>query len=150
MSSPDDLDNPDAEPEQPKRNFRRELEERAEQAEARAQAAERRAAIAEAGLTDLTPRQREVLAAQIGDDVSPDSVRTLAAELGWAKPADDSVPAEELAELNRVAAASTGAPSVPGNVDAEQVLQQAWQEGGQDAFMKAASSLGLPTSWEQQ
>ena len=142
MSPPDDLDDPqDTEPEQPKRNFRRELEERAAAAEQKASRLERENAIFKAGLTGLTDRQISVLASQIEGDPTPESVKTLAAELGWAPAVEEGVPQQEMDDLDRVTSASVGAQTA-GN-DPFAVL-----DGIDDpeAFWRQAQANGLTTS----
>lgn len=146
MSDTDYDDEPQPEPE-PKRNWRRELEAKA----AEADQLRREVAIFKAGLTGLTERQVRLLASEVGDNLTPEAINAAAQELGWAKqPEPDSAPSqEEVAAFDRAASASNGASSPP-PIDAEAALDQAWQEGGQDAFMAKAAELGLPTTWTQQ
>lgn len=132
----------ETEAEQPKRNFRRELEDRAVAAEQKAQQLQRENAIYKAGLTSLTERQINVLASQIEGDPSIDQVKALAAELGWSKPSEEKgVPQEEMQQLEQVNAAASGAPS-PG-ADPFSVL-----DGIDDPneFWKVAEQNGLTTS----
>lgn len=142
MSNPEDTDLDEPEAEQPKRNFRRELEERATAAEQKAQRLERENAIYKAGLTDLTPRQINVLASQLEGDPTPDQVKTLAAELGWAKAAEEQgVPSDELNALDQVTAATSGAQST--GADPFAVLDGIDSE---EAFWAQAEANGLTTS----
>lgn len=147
----DDFDNQDDPEQQPKRNFRRELEDRLTAAEQRAAAAERRAVIAEAGLTNLTDRQRTILASQIDGEATADQVKQIAGELGWgSEPAASPDPsAEEIAALDRVTQGLTD-PTAPPRQNAEEVMARALAEGGIEALMQVAPSLGLETSWSQQ
>lgn len=145
-----DTDYDDEQGEAPKRNFRRELEDRASQAEQEAAQLRRENAIFKAGLTGLTDRQIRLLATEVGDNLTPEAIQAAASELGWASaPKDDGIPAEELAALDRAANASNGTSSAP-PVDAEAALQQALNEGGIDALMAKAGEVGLPTTWTQQ
>lgn len=155
MPTPDDdLDIQDDPAEQPKKNFRRELEERLTAAEQRAATAEKRALIAEAGLSNLTDRQRSILTSQIDGDATADKVREIASELGWAnqpvqQEQPSGVPAEELAALDRVTGSLTD-PLAPPRPDPVSEMERALAEGGLDGLMEAAAKQGLPTSWSQQ
>lgn len=149
MSDSDYGDTQDDEP-QPKRNFRRELEDRATQAEQEAAQLRRENAIFKAGLTNLTERQIRLLATEVGDNLTPEAITSAAQELGWAQaPKEEAIPADELAAFDRAASASNGAISAP-PVDPVAAMEQALQEGGMEAFMARASEMGLPTTWEQQ
>lgn len=151
MSLPDEHSESEDEAPEPKRNFRRELEDRATTAEQEANRLRRENTIYKAGLTNLTERQISVLASQIEGDPTPDSVRTLAAELGWAQqPADEGVPADEVATLERVTNASTGSTTSQPRENPEVLMAQALAEGGIDKLMEVSQSLGLPTTWSQQ
>lgn len=149
MSDSDYDDTQDEEP-QPKRNFRRELEERASTAEQEAAQLRRENAIFKAGLTNLTERQIRLLATEVGDNLTPEAITSAAQELGWAQaPVETGPSADELAAFDRAASASNGAISAPA-VDQTAAMEQALNEGGMDALMAKASEFGLPTTWEQQ
>ena len=62
---------------------------------------------------DLTPRQIRALASDPDVDWDdPESVRSAAVEMGWAKAPEPEVPDEELKTLERMANASAGAEHV--------------------------------------
>lgn len=146
-----DYDDPEEEP-QPKRNFRRELEERASLAEQEASRLRRENAIFKAGLTNLSERQIRLLASEVGDDLTPDAIKAAATDLGWAQtpaPEEAGPSAEELAAFDRAASASNGATSSP-PVDSLAAMEQALNEGGIEGLMAKASEVGLPTSWTAQ
>ena len=141
----DDQETPDP---QPKRNWRRELEEKASEATR----LKRENAILKAGLT-LNDKQIGLLAGQLGDDTSPEAIKGLAAELGWGAPAQqtDSGPsADEVAAFDRAATASNGAGSPASKEDPVAAFQQALEEGGIEALMAKAGEFGVATTWEQQ
>jgi hypothetical protein len=133
----DDLEEP-TEPQEPKRNFRRELEERAALAEERAARLERENAIYKAGLPDLNPRQIQVLASQIEGDPTPDTVKALAADLGWFK--QETAPPADGADLDRITSTSSGSTTTP---DPFAVLDGIDDEA---QFWKQAEQSGLTTS----
>lgn len=144
-NAPDDFDETEPEAEQPKRNFRRELEERATAAEQKAAALERENAIFKAGISGLSERQMRSLTREIEGDPTPESVKAAAAEL-WPErfgtnASKDDVPADERTQLDQVTAATTGAQST--GADPFAVLDGIDNEAD---FWKQAEANGLTTS----
>lgn len=139
---PDPDEEPDPQPER-KPNFRRELEAKAQQAEEKAQRLERENAVLKAGLPTMTERQRSALMRELGDDLSPDSIKTIHAEL-WpseAKTEPTSPPAEDVDAFERIAQASSGAgTSTP--ADPFAALDSIADE---EEFWRTARANGLTT-----
>lgn len=146
MSDTDDYED-DQEPQpEPKRNWRRELEAKASEADQ----LRRENAIFKAGLTNLTERQIRLLATEMGDNLTPEAITAAAQELGWAEAPKEQTPSEEeVAAFDRAASASSGATSPP-KEDPVASMEAALNEGGIEALMARASEVGVPTSWAQQ
>lgn len=68
-----------------KKDWRKELEDRAKLAEERAERAERKVAFTEAGLTGLTDKQVKALVATHEGDMTSDALKATATELGFVK-----------------------------------------------------------------
>lgn len=107
------------EQEQPKRNFRRVLEERATEAERKAQEAEakyqemeRKLALRDAGLS-LSEKQIKAFVAAHEGEWSPEAVKATAEALGFSGAPKVEVPAAEVAAHQRMQEASAGAITPP-------------------------------------
>lgn len=93
-----------------KRNFRRELEERAAQAEQKAAELERKLAISSAGL-DLSNPQHKYFAETYNGEMSPEAVKAKAQELGFLSDGQRAAdaPKEDTSSWSRMDEASQGA-----------------------------------------
>lgn len=111
----------------------------ARQANERAAQLERELAFARVG-TDFTERQQKALMASIDGDVTADSLRTAAEELGFLQPRPDSVSTEQAA-TDRIANAATGSPTETGDDDLAR-LYRADREGGKDALLAELQRAG--------
>lgn len=116
----DDLDTDDNEPVEPVRedpNIRtlRRQAKKSGEFEQRATAAERELAVFKAGLADLSDVQRKALLSTHEGDLTPDGLKATATALGFVKTAEaePEVPAEELAQHDRLASAAAGAGPAP-------------------------------------
>lgn len=83
MADPTEAEEPEEQEPAPKKNWRRDLEDRLASAETRAQDAEQRAAVAEAGLTGLTPKQLRALKLSHEGDFTAEALKATAEELGF-------------------------------------------------------------------
>ena len=84
--------------------------------------------------TEFTERQQKALLATIDGDITADSLREAAVDLGFAAAPVDSSQAVEQAALTRMSQASAGA-SDPGSEDEVSRLSRAAREGGKDALL---------------
>lgn len=75
----------DETPDPPKKDWRKELEDRAKLAEEKAARAERELAFNKAGLTGLSDKQVKALMATHEGDISAESLRATATDLGFTK-----------------------------------------------------------------
>lgn len=100
----------------------------------------RELAFAKAG-TEFTERQQKALLATIDGDITADSLREAAVELGFVAAPVDSSQAEEQAALTRMSQASAGA-SDPGSEDAVARLERVAREGGKDALLAQIQADG--------
>lgn len=116
-------------------------EKDSKQALERAAAAERRLALFEAGVGSLTERQQKALLASIDGDVTAESVREAAVDLGFAQPPAGSSQDEEAAAMDRMAQASSGATD-PGSEDSVARLERAAREGGQAGLLAQIAADG--------
>jgi len=130
MADPTESAETDPEGSQPERkNWRRELEERAEKAEAQAKEAETRAtdlerkiAFADAGLSGLSDKQKRALEATHEGDFTAEGLKATAEELGFGSKTEevetetqDPGAATEAAELAKLAKSpsSSASPDAP-------------------------------------
>lgn len=100
----------------------------------------RELALTRAGLGDLTERQQKALLANIDGDLTADSARQVAEELGFVQPlvaASD----DDAAALGRMSQASAGA-SDSGQDDAVARLERVAREGGKDALLAQIAADG--------
>lgn len=97
-------------------------------------------ALTQAGIGSLTERQQKALLATIDGDITAESARAAAEELGFVKPelvAEDN----EAAALDRMSQASSGAAD-PGSEDSIAKLERAAREGGQAALLAQIQADG--------
>lgn len=156
MADPTEAEEVEGEEEQaPKRNWRRELEDRAKTAEEKAAQLQRELAFTKAGLDHLSDRQAVALYKVHDGDMTAEALKATADELFGAKSEpgestpgsegpDHSAEASELAALARSPAgeAPSGAPLSQEQID--QKLAEVVAEGGPDAakdWMLANRSL---------
>lgn len=153
MTSPDTTytDDNDLDDQQPVENktpnWRRKLEQDAEQgraATAKAEALEKRLAISEAGLTSLTPQQRELLENGYKGEWSAEKVREFAEGAGFlpAQQQTASTADADLAALDKVSQASQGAGIAPAE-NAIAGLYEADRTGGREAVLAKLRADGL-------
>lgn len=115
MADPTDteVDETDDEGQAPARkNWRKELEARASEAEGRAADLERKLALSEAGLSKLSDKQVKALLAAHEGDVTGEALKATATELGFGGPKPETADpdlTEEVAEITRLA----GSPPQP-------------------------------------
>jgi hypothetical protein len=98
-------------------------------------------ALSKAGIGSLTERQQKALLASIDGDLTADSVRLAAEELGFVQPPAASPQDEEAAALNRMSQASAGAAD-PGSEDSIAKLERAAREGGREALLAQLAADG--------
>lgn len=103
-------------------------------------ALERRLALTEAGVGSLPERQQKALLATIDGDITAESARAAAEELGFVQPAPSTSNDEEQA-LNRMSQASAGATD-PGSEDSVARLERAAREGGKEALLAQIAADG--------
>ena len=113
----------------PRKNWRRELEARAEAAEKRAAELERKVALSDAGLSELSEKQVKALLSAHDGDISGEALAATATELGFGSaPAapDPEVQehAEELGHLTRFSGAPANSSLSPAQ-QAEAIRQEA-------------------------
>lgn len=113
----------------------------ARQANERVAELERKLAFTEAGVSGLTERQQKALFATLDGDITGDSVRTAAEELGFVQPVAGSAPDADQAAMDRMAQASSGATD-PGSEDSIAKLERAAREGGQAALLAQIQADG--------
>lgn len=129
MADPTEVEESD---DRPARNWRKELEDKAKQAEAKAAELERKLAFSEAGLTGLSAKQVKALLAAHEGDVTAEAIKATADDLGFfvGEPAakDDVTDPEqvqrdaEVSELAKFAGAPT--PSGSAVMSADEVKAQ--------------------------
>jgi hypothetical protein len=91
MADPTEADEAETEEQAPKKNWRRELEDRAKVAEERSAQLERELAFTQAGLTGLSVKQRVALSAAHEGEFTAENLKATADELGFgAKPQANS------------------------------------------------------------
>lgn len=125
MADPTEAEGAETEEEAPKRNWRRDLEDRAKVAEERSAQLERELAFTKAGLDGLTDKQVKALSAAHEGEFTAELLKATADELGFgAKPQSGESPpaaeqepthsaeARELAELSNSPAEHGTAPEV--------------------------------------
>lgn len=118
----------------------RSLEKRAKDydaAQERIAALERRIALSDAGVSGLSERQQKALLATLDGDITAESVRTAAEELGFVQPAPDAPAAQEQQAMDRMSQASAGATD-PGSEDSVAALERAAQEGPEAFYAQLA------------
>lgn len=130
-----------------KPNWRRKLEQDAEegrQAKADKEKLEKRLAISEAGLTSLTPQQRELLENGYKGEWTGEKVREFAESAGFLTPStqNSSTADADLAALDRVSQASAGAGVAPAE-DPIARLHEADRRGGKEAVLEQLRADGL-------
>lgn len=113
----------------------------ARQANERVAELERKLAFTEAGVSGLTERQQKALFATLDGDITGESVRTAAEELGFVQPAAGSAPDADQAAMDRMAQASSGATD-PGSEDSIAKLERVAREGGKDALLAQIQADG--------
>ena len=113
----------------------------AQEAEERAATAERRLALLEAGAGSLTERQQKALLASIDGDITADTLREAAVDLGFMQPAKDAAPDAETEALNRMSQASSGATD-PNSEDSVARITRVSREGGKDALLAQIQADG--------
>jgi hypothetical protein len=142
----DDLDNDQQPVESKTPNWRRKLEADAEEGRAakeRAAQLERRLAISEAGLTSLTPQQRELLENGYKGEWTAEKVREFAEGAGFTAPKQQtSTNDADLAALDKVSQASQGAGIAP-QEDAVAGLYAADRQGGRAALIEKLRTDGI-------
>lgn len=105
-------------------------------------ALERKLALTEAGIGSLTERQQKALLATIDGDVTAESARQAAEELGFVQPAPEAAtPDAEAEALNRMSQASTGS-SDPSSEDPAARLERVAREGGMEALLAQIQADG--------
>jgi hypothetical protein len=113
----------------------------ARQAQQEAENLRRELALTKAGVSDLTERQQKSVLANIDGDVTVESARAVAEELGFVKPAAASTDDVERRQMEQMSQASAGA-SDPGSEDSIARLQRAAQEGGREALLAQIQADG--------
>lgn len=102
----------------------------------------RELALTRAGIGDLTERQQKALLATIDGDVTAETARAAAEELGFVQPVA-AAENDDAAAMNRMAQAAAGATD-PNSEDSVARLERADREGGKEALlaqMRADGSL---------
>lgn len=108
------------------------------------QALKQKNALLEAGLGELTEKQRTALFASHDGDLTPEKLRETAVEIKLAEPPEPKVPAEEQAAHERIAAAAGGAGTAkPGGAEIDAQEVKTW---GMDR--KAKFRRDHPEAWE--
>lgn len=100
----------------------------------------RELALSRSGIGDLSERQQKALYASIDGDVTADSLREAATDLGFYKPAASTEDAERT-QLEGMSNASSGA-SDPGSEDSVAKLNRAAREGGREALLAQIQADG--------
>jgi hypothetical protein len=113
----------------------------ARQAQQEAENLRRELAFARAGVGDLTERQQKALFASIDGDITAETVRQTAEELGFVKPAAASTDDAERRAMEQMSQASAGA-SDPGSEDSVARLHRAAREGGREALLAQIQADG--------
>ena len=90
---------------------------------------------------EFTDRQQKALLATIDGDITADSLREAAVDLGFVAAPVDSSQAEEQAALTRMSQASAGA-SDPGSEDSVARLERVAREGGKEALLAQIQADG--------
>ncbi len=142
-NAPDDNDDSDREV-RLKRSQIRTLERDAKTARQQAEenaALKRELAFTRAKLPDLTERQQKALFASIDGDITAESVRTTAEELGFVQPAADTSQGEERRQMDQMAQASSGSADAS-NEDRVARLHRAAAEGGREAVLAQLQADG--------
>jgi len=103
-------------------------------------ATRRELALARSGLGDLTERQTKALLATIDGDLTAESARAAAEELGFVQPPPTAPAAEEQQAMERMSQASSGATD-PGSEDSIAKLHRA-AESGQEALLAQLQADG--------
>ena len=101
----------------------------------------RELALARAGVSDLTERQQRALLASIDGDVTADSVREAAVDLGFVQPPADAPAAAEQASMERMSQASAGATD-PGSEDSIARLERAAAQGPEAFYAQIKADGG--------
>lgn len=97
--------------------------------------------IAQAGLDNLTERQRQALLREVGDEIDADKLRAAAVDLGWAE--DQPDPAEQdVDEHTAISDAGRGAQG-KGVTEITPAVVASWDMTRKRAFMKSH-----PDAWE--
>lgn len=91
---------------------------------------------------DLTERQQKALFASIDGDITAESVREAAVDLGFVQPPANTPQGDEAAALTRMSQASAGAQD-PGSEDPVARLERADREGGREAVLAEIQRSGL-------
>lgn len=142
---PEDLDpSDDTPPDNSVIRGLREKAERADTAEAERDQLQRELVVHKAGLTDLSDKQLKALSAAHEGDWEPEGLKATATELGFGPKASAEEPApkaspEELASMQRMAAASGGTPPPPTDLDT--AIAQAQSPAELKAVLAAADML---------
>lgn len=110
----------------------------ARSANERADSLQRELAFARVG-AEFTERQQKALLASLDGDVTTESIRTAAEELGFLAP---SAPAEDVAASERIASAANGAPSEDLD-DPVARLHRADREGGKEGVLAELQRQGV-------
>lgn len=98
-------------------------------------AVRRELALARSGLSDLTERQQKALLATIDGDLTAESARAAAEELGFVQPQAASPAADEQQAMERMSEASSGAGPTGNNDEESKVARlRAAAEQGPEAF----------------
>lgn len=105
-----------------------------------AQQLRRELAMARSGVGNLTERQQKALLATLDGEVTAESVRTAAEELGFVQPPPEAPAAQEQAAMERMSQASAGATD-PGSEDSIAKLERAAAQGP-DAFYAEIKAQG--------
>lgn len=113
----------------------------ARQAQDKLAALERKLALTEAGIGSLTDRQQKALLATIDGEVTAETARQAAEELGFVQAAPPPAPDAEAAALNRMSQASTGATDANPEDDVAR-LHRAAEEGGLEGLMAQIQADG--------
>jgi len=101
----------------------------------------RELALSRSGLSDLTERQQKALYATLDGEVTADSLREAALDLGFVQPPPASTEDVERKQLEGMSHASSGAAD-PGSEDSIARLERASREGGKDGLLAQIQADG--------
>lgn len=128
--------------EQPKRNFRRELEDRAVAAEKRAQELERKLAFRDAGL-DPSNKQHAIYMKAYDGDLDAGKIRADAEDAGFLTQVQTTAPQGEIDTHARINAASLNAQPVAPVSGKEEQFKAILEASNQKDFLAAVNAAGL-------